>query len=177
MSTAGSQETRADTDQTVKSLHYKSRLCTKLKSIECLSDLYLFMRLLSLAWYGNTCRTPTYTRPVGTFGHAVGAQVDAGVATPCVFTLLIWAANPLSALVYIWGEKRENRGGMFKRSHELGTGHSLEQTLQYKCFQYEHAFIDLEKLDLTRGGDISKCLSQMKDGLDWQARYYGPHMP
>lgn len=51
----------------------------------------------------------TYTCPISTFGHTIGAQINTGVPPACVFTLLIWSANPLSALVNIWWWQREER--------------------------------------------------------------------
>lgn len=46
-------------------------------------------------------RVLTDTGSVGCFGQTTGAQVDAGVAPPRVFALLIQATHPLSALVYV----------------------------------------------------------------------------
>lgn len=48
--------------------------------------------------------TLTNTRSIATFGHTVGAEVNAGVTSPRVFALLIRAANSLSALVNICSE-------------------------------------------------------------------------
>lgn len=51
----------------------------------------------------------TYARPVGTFGHTTGAQVDTGVTPTGVFTLLIRPTDPLSAFIYVWDEKGDKR--------------------------------------------------------------------
>ena len=72
---------------------------------EISQSLYCFISVHQLI-LSTLLPSLTYTRPVGPLGHPVGTQVDTGVTTTCVFTLLIWATDPLSALVYIWGEKR-----------------------------------------------------------------------
>lgn len=52
-------------------------------------DLRVFT---SVNMYFSGClltRVLTNTCSIGTFGHTIGAEVNAGVTTPCVFALLI----------------------------------------------------------------------------------------
>lgn len=59
--------------------------------------------------YEATLCTLTDTCSIASFGHAIGTEVNTGVTSPCVFALLVRAANSLSALINICSEdtKRE----------------------------------------------------------------------
>lgn len=61
----------------------------ELKSLPVLTFYKLYTSVNAL-WLNNEYWwILTYTCPIGTFGHTIGAQVNTGVTTPCVFTLLI----------------------------------------------------------------------------------------